>query len=381
MKSCTLLLLAGIVYGADAPVTVVEEIVCKVNGDIIARTELEKDRKEAEARLRQDGLTGNRLKEAADKGAKDLLRERIDRLLLVQRGKELNINVDADVTKQLGDIQSRAKIPDPEKFHQFVKEQLGMSYEDYKSDLKNQLLTQRVVRQEVSGRIQFKKEELMEYYNTHKDEFQRKEQVFLSEIVISTTGKDAAGIAAAEKKAKDLVTKARQGEKFPEMAQLNSDDAGTAQQGGAMGGFEKGVLLPDIEKAVWTQPRGYVTDPIKFANGFAIFKVDEHHKEGLAEFEEVQNEVTDRIFNPRMEPALRIYLTKLRMDAFLEIKAGYQDSGAAPGKDTTWNDPAQLKPETVTKEELAAKGHRKKLLWTIPLPGTNSTSTGTSSSR
>jgi parvulin-like peptidyl-prolyl isomerase len=262
-----------------------------------------------------------------------------------------------------------------------VREQLGQSYEDYKNDLKNGILTQQVIRREVSGKLQFKREEMQQYYDTHKDEFQRKEQVLLREIMVSTDGKDAAGIAAAEKKAKDLVARARKGERFAELAQVNSDNPRTAQQGGDMGAFEKGQLLPEIEAAIWDRPRGYVTDPIKVASGFEIIRVDEHQKAGLAAFEEVESEVQDKVFSPRMEPAVRAYLTKLRLDAFLEIKPGYEDSGAAPGKDTTWSDPAQLKPETVTKEEVAEKGRRKRLLGMVPIPGTKSSSAGTSSSR
>jgi peptidyl-prolyl cis-trans isomerase SurA len=72
-----------------------------------------------------------------------------------------------------------------------------------------------------------------------------------------------------------------------------------------------------------------------------------------------------------MTPKVRELLTKLREDAFLEIRAGYMDSGAAPGKDTAWKDPAQLKPETTTKEEVAARHHRKRLLWTVPVPHTD----------
>jgi hypothetical protein len=70
----------------------------------------------------------------------------------------------------------------------------------------------------------------------------------------------------------------------------------------------------------------------------------------------------DKLYTPRLQPALRAYLTKLREDAFLEIKPGYVDSGAAPNKDTTWKDPATLKPDTTTKEEVAARKHKKKVL-------------------
>jgi peptidyl-prolyl cis-trans isomerase SurA len=72
-----------------------------------------------------------------------------------------------------------------------------------------------------------------------------------------------------------------------------------------------------------------------------------------------------------MQPALRIYLTKLREDAFLEIKPGFVDAGAAPNKDTSWKDPATLKPETTTKEEVAARKHKKKLLG-VPVPFSSS---------
>jgi len=370
--------MAGLASAAE--VSVVEEIVCKVNGDIIARTELEHDRRDAEALFRQQGMIGDRLRQAVEARAKDGLRDRIDHLLLIQKGKELDIKVDTDLARQLADIQRKAGIADPEKFQQFVHDQLGEPYEDYKADLRNGLLTQRVIRQEVSSKIQFKHEELMQYYNDHQSEFMRQERVFLREILVSTEGKDATGVALAEKKARDLVARARKGEKFPEMAQANSDNQVSSQQGGEIGEFEKGQLRPEIEKVVWDQPRGYVTDPIKLDNGFEIIKVDDHQKAGLAGFEEVENQVTDRVLSPRMEPAVRAYLTKLRVEAFLEIKPGYVDSGAAPGKDTAWIDPAELKPETVTKEQVAAVKHHKKLLG-LPIPGTTASGTGSSASR
>jgi peptidyl-prolyl cis-trans isomerase SurA len=369
---------AGALLAAD--VNVVEEIICKVNGDIITGNEVERSRKQLESELRQQGLNGIRLQDAMKEASKNILRERIDQLLLVQRGKELGLKVDTDVTKELAEIQRRTQIADPEKFQQLVREQTGMPFEDYKGDLTNQLLTQRVVRQEVTSKIQFKKEDLEKYYNDHKDDFMRQERVFLREILVSTEGKDAAAAAAAEKKAKDLVARARKGERFQEMAQ-SSSDAVSAPQGGDIGPWEKGKLRQDIEAAVWTQQRGYVTDPIKTDVGFQIYKVEDHQKAGLAQFEEVENQVQEMLFSPQMQPKMREYLTKLRTQAFLEIKPGFEDSGAAPGKDTTWQDPAQLKPETVTKEELLNKSRRKHLLGVVPIPGTTTKKTGTSSSR
>jgi peptidyl-prolyl cis-trans isomerase SurA len=372
--------LALALYGSD--VTLMEEIICKVNGDIITRGEMARDKKMLESELRQQGLSGARLNEAINDASKNILREKIDQLLLVQKAKELDIKVDSELNKQMLDIQRTSKIVDPEKFQEYVHQMTGAPFEDYKAEIKNQLLREKVVREEISRKILFKTDELQKYYDEHKDEFMRQERVFLREIFVSTDGKDAAGVAAAEKKAKDLVLRARRGERFAEMAQTNSDGPNAAQ-GGEMPAFQKEDLREDIYKAIWNQSRGYVTDPMPVTNpnGFAIFKVEEHQKAGLAEFEEVQYEVQDKLFRPKMQPALREYMTKLRAVAFLEIKPGYEDTGAAPGKDTAWSDPAQLKPETVSKQEVLARGHRKKLLGLVPIPGTNTTSTGVSSSK
>jgi hypothetical protein len=132
--------------------------------------------------------------------------------------------------------------------------------------------------------------------------------------------------------------------------------------------------MKQIEDIVFTQKKGYITDPIRMQNGFEILKIEERYEAGQAPFEEVENEIMEKLYTPRMEPKVRQYLTKLRADAFLEIRGGYADSGAAPGKDTAWKDPAQLKPETTTKEEVAARKRRRRLLWAVPIPGTSTSS-------
>ncbi len=129
---------------------------------------------------------------------------------------------------------------------------------------------------------------------------------------------------------------------------------------------------------VWNQPKGYITDPVKVADGFLILRVEDHQKAGQAELSEVENEITEKLLAPRLDAAVRDYLTKLRKDAFLEIKADYIDTGAAPGKDTAWVDPAQLRPETVKKEEVVSTTRHKRLLWTIPVPGTQTTAVSSS---
>lgn len=368
MKFVGCLVLATIASWAADP-TLIEEIVAKVNGDIITRGDLEKSRQDLLGALQQRGLKANDLQQGYNEASKDVLRDKIDQLLLVQKGKDLNINVDPEVSKYIGSLQSEAKIADPEKFQEYVHQQTGVPYEDWKAEMKSSMLTQRVIRQEVGGKMNIKREELQKYYDEHKTEYVREERIFLREILVSTEGKDAAGIATAEKKAKDLVARARKGERFPELARDNSD-AVTAKNLGELGAFEKGKLNPVIEELVWSRPKGYVTDPVRVDTGFEVFKVEEHQKQGQADLADVESEIMEKLYTPRMQPAVREFMTKLRETAFLEIKAGYVDTGAAPNKSTAWTDPATLKPETVTKAEVANKTKRKKLLWAVPIPGT-----------
>lgn len=356
-------------WAADA--LVVEEIVAKVNGDIITRTEVERSRRQIEADLRQQKLSGAQFDQAFKERNVNVLRDRVDELLLVQKGKELNINVDSEVTRQLAEIQKQVKIADPDKFQQFVREQIGMPYEDYKSEMRNGMLRERVIRQEVGGQINVPRSEITKYYEDHKAEFIREERVFLAEIFLSTQGKDAAAAAAVEKKAKDLAARARKGEKFDELARDNSESQ-SAQNGGDLGGWKRGELSKEVEALVFDQERNFVTDPIQRPDGFLILKVMQKHQRGQASFEEVEQDIQNRLFMPRFQPKIREYLTQLREQAFLEIKPGWNDAGAAAGKDTAWKDPAQLKPETVTKEEVASRPRRKRLLWMVPIPGTKS---------
>src|ERR1019366_5197900 len=194
----------SISLAAAADVRIVEEIVAKVNNDIITRGELAHTRQEIAAELRQQGLSGPKLQQALQEKAADALRDQIDQLLLVQKAKDLNVNVDSEITKRLAEMQVQSKIEDPDKFHDFIREQMGMPFEDFKQQVKNQLLTQRVIGEEVSSRVTIPEAEKRKYYDEHKQEFVRDEQVFLQQILLSTEGKSPEQVAAAEKKAKDI---------------------------------------------------------------------------------------------------------------------------------------------------------------------------------
>ncbi len=355
-------------------IRVVEEIAAKVNGDIVTRGELDEQRKDLEMFLRQERhLKGVELTEAEEEQSKNFLREKIDQLLMVQKAKDLNISVDSEVAKRLAEMQVMAKIADTDKFHDYVRDNSGIPFEEYKQKMTNELLQRRLVGQEIGARIAVPEPELRKYYDAHKDQYMRKAQVFLSQILISTEGKTPEQAAAAEAKAKDVAARGRKGEKFTDLVSAYSDDQETAKGGGVLPPREKGMSLQPIEEFAFKEKKGSVSDPIKIAAGFVILRIDERYEAGQASFDEVKELIQETVVQPQIESKVRAYLTRLREDAFLEIKEGYVDTGAAPGKDTHWHDIAQLKPQTTTKEAVAAAHRRHKHFLFVPIPGTTST--------
>ncbi len=367
-------MMAALPMAAAADIRVVEEIAAKVNGDIVTRGELDEQRRELEMFLRQERhLAGIELTTAEQEQSKNFLRDKIDQLLMVQKAKDLNLSVDGEVAKRLAEMQVMAKITDPEKFHDFVRDNAGIPFEEYKQRMTNDFLVHRLIGQEIGARIAIPEPELRKYYDAHQADFVRKAQVFLSQILISTEGKTPEQAAAAEAKAKDVSARARKGEKFTDLVAAYSDDKETANSGGQLPPREKGMSLPQIEEFLFKEKKGSVSDPIKIPTGFVILRIDERYEAGQASFDEVKEQIQETLSAPQIETKVRTYLTKLRQEAFLEVKDGYVDTGAAPGKDTHWHDIAQLKPQTTTKEEVAATHKRHKHVLFVPIPGTTAT--------
>ena len=352
-----------------ANIVIVEEIIAKVNGDIVIRSEYEKNLVDARAEVaRRQDLTDEQRAKFLEEAEKNALRDVIDHRLLIQKANEFGVSVEAQVLRQRDRMMKANNLKTIEEFETWVLEQTGMTSEDALDQIRSHFLTQAVVGQEVGSRIVIPRDEIEAYYEEHKQEFVRTEGVRLAEIVISTEEKTGEELAAAEKKAKDTRKRLLKGEPFAEIARRVSDNKQNSEQGGDIGIWRRGQLRKGIEDLVFDKPRGHITDLIEVPNGYLILKVFEKHREGLATLEEVRDEVRNRLSGPKFQPAFREYLDKLRTDAYIEIRPGYIDTAAVPGKDTSWTDPSKLAPVTTTREEVLAKKKRR-LLWVIPLPG------------
>jgi len=321
---CLLTLLAGIVLRAEQ---VFEEIIVRVNNDIITKSDYEKT-KDLIRRELQKNLKGAELEKAVAQQEKDLLKTMIEDQLMVQKAADLSLSADTEVIKYLDRIRRDQNIADMETLEKMMVQQ-GIDPIEFKQNIKNQSLKSQLLGREVYSRLQqqISTEEIEKYYEAHKQEFDRPEEVRIREILISTEKKEPSEIPALEKKAEEVLQKARGGEKFDELAIKNSDGS-TAKDGGDLGFFPRGQMVKEIEDAAFKLRRGQVSDIIKTKFGFVIIKVEEKHEAGIQKIEVVMNDIRDQLFGTKAQPAVAEYLVKLRKQSFIEVKPGYVDSGA-----------------------------------------------------
>ena len=347
-------LLLAIPLTAD---TVVEEIVARVNNDIVTRSEFQRSRDQLLNELKQKyGADGDaRFAE----NEKNVLRDLIDQDLLVQKGKDMGITGDTEVIKKLDEIRKQMHLESIEEVEKAAQEQ-GVSFEDFKQNLRNQIVTQEVIGREVGSKMQITQDEMKAYYDEHAKELERPEQVRMSEIMVSTQPKEGEKekkeptpeeLAAAEQKAHGLLDSIHKGTSFEEVAKKSSEGP-TAAQGGDLGYFKRGMLAKELEDLTFGMKPGDVSDVIRTRQGFVILKVTEHTAAGIPPMKELEPQIQDAIYMRKLQPALRAYLTKLREDAFIDIKSGYTDTAASPN---------ESKPiyTTAAKPEVKKKRHKR----------------------
>ena len=359
--------------GAD---TVVEEIIARVNNSIITSSDYARSKEQLKDEIKQQDPTNvNKLYTERER---DVLRDLVDQQLLLEKGKDLGITADTELIKKLDEMRKQMNLDSMEELEKAAQAQ-GISYEDFKQNLRNQIITQQVIAREVGSHLNITKEEEQKFYEDHKSEMEQPEQIHLSEILVSTqkaaanapdskaapgsdpnkpaeatppapTAPDTEQLAAAEAKANALLDQIHKGAAFDEVAKKNSDGP-SAAQGGDLGLFKRGTLSKELEDRTFAMKTGQVTDVIRTKQGFVILKVTEHQMAGIPTLKEMEPRIQDALYYQKLQPALRVYLKKLREEAFIDVRAGYVDSGASPN---------QTKPVETASKDSSAKNLKKK---------------------
>jgi len=339
----------------------VEEIITHVNNQIITRSEFERSKDQLRDEIKQQNVKDPDA--AYAEREKDVLRDLVDQQLLLDKGKDLGITGDTELIKRLDQMRKDMKLETLEDLEKEATKQ-GVSWEDFKQNMRNQIITQKVIGQEVSGHLSVTKEEEQKFYDDHKSEMEAPEAIRLSEILVApkiaepppvpapavapaatdsnapaaTTppaqpadeaahqAADAAALSAAEAKANDLLKQIRDGASFEDVAKKSSDGP-SAADGGALGIFKRGQLAKELEDKTFAMKAGEVTDVIRTKQGYVILKVVEHQMAGIPPLKDVLPKIQDALYYEKLQPALRAYLTKLREEAYIKYADGYVDSG------------------------------------------------------
>lgn len=304
---------------------VLEEIVVRVNYDIITKSDYEKSKQQLREELGRQYF-GPELERQYALREKNVLRDLIDQLLLVQKAKENGVSVDTELVKYLDRLREENHLSTLEELERMAAQQ-GANFEDFKNTIRNNFYTQAVIRREVGSHIQITQEEINKYYDANKKEFERPAEVRFREILLSTEGKNEGQIKDLEKKSADLVARARKGEDFAELAKKNSDGP-TAKEGGEQDFIERKLLIKEIADVLFAMSRNQVSDPIHTKFGFKIVKLEEKHDAGIQPVERVSDQISGALYMQKLAPALRDFLTRARQQSYLEVKPGYEDSGA-----------------------------------------------------
>lgn len=317
-------------FAQEGELQVVDEVIAQVNEDVITLSMLKRESRERIESLKQNGMTEQQATEEVTKHKMDLIATLVNERLLLQRGKELDLaaEVEAEVNRRMLEVAKDQGIASIEKLDQAMKES-GVDPVSTRQTLRTEIMKQFVIQQEVDRKLflGLTIDELKKYFEAHREKFLKPETITISEIFLSSAGKNDADVKS---RAMELATQLRAGADFAAVAAANSERESNgvriaAQTKGKVGRFETPSLREDIAKVIKSVKVGGVSDPLKSTDGYQIFRVDERTPGSTAAtFNE--NQVREAITIERSTPARDAYLQGLRNDAYISLAKDYQDA-------------------------------------------------------
>jgi peptidyl-prolyl cis-trans isomerase SurA len=314
-------LAVGLAIPNLAAARIVERIIARVNAEIVTQRKYDEEKQKLHEELARQ-YAGAELEAQFQEQSKNLMRDMIDQSLMVQKAKDLEINVETDVVKRLDEIRRDNKLASLEDLETAIEKE-GGNYEDFKDGIRRELLVRELISREVGSRLLISRDDVRKYYEAHKDAFKSTGMIRLSQILVST---DKQKPAEAEKKANQALAELKAGQRFSEVVKKYSDGPG-AEQGGDLGYMKADSISPEVAAIIAKLEVNGFSDPIQTKFGYIILKLTERYSAGIPPFEEVEQRVNEMLYNEKMQPNLRAYLTELRKESYIYRAPGFIDTG------------------------------------------------------
>jgi parvulin-like peptidyl-prolyl isomerase len=310
---------------------VIEQVLVKVNGDIITKTELEGRQVAAlRQRLNQNVdpemlKNDDQLKKALAEITPRVLVNAVDELLLLQHGKEMGLRLGDEQFRQVvNNIRKEQKLEKEEDFQRALAQE-NMTMDDLRRQLERQMLIEQVQRQEVGSKLTITEEEARQYYAAHPEEFTEPTSITLREILVevpSAQGGTSVNVAAddaAQKAIADVRARALRAEDFAKLAAEVSASSSKAN-GGLIGPFSREDMSPNLQAMIDKMKPGEITQPIRTPRGYQIFKLESVKPAALQGFDSVRDLIADKVASARTQSEMRKFLARLRTRAIIEWK-------------------------------------------------------------
>ena len=320
-----LLLVALLAAPLAASGEILEQVVVKVNGDIITKTEFEQRQVTALRSRNQQAanLSGDALRDAIARITPQLIVEAVDELLLLQRGKELGFKMsDQQYQTILEQIRKENRLESDEAFQAALKQE-GLSMADLRRSLERQMIVSNVQRQEVFQKIGTTPEEARNYHAQHVEKFTTPGTVTLREIFVAVPvddrGINVAADEEARKKVDGIRARVMDGEDFAKLA-ADLSEAPSRANGGLIGPLDRNELTPELQQMLGGLKPGDVSGVVRTARGYSLFRFESATDSRVLTPEEAYDQIANALWEQKRRVELEKYLARLRGQATIEWK-------------------------------------------------------------
>jgi peptidyl-prolyl cis-trans isomerase SurA len=345
-----MLVVLGAGVRAQQKSTIIQKIIVKVNGEILTQTDLEDRQIEAlkdrnpQLKGLEDFQSDAQLQAALAEVTPDVLVKAVDELLLVQRARELGIRFSDENFKSTIDNIKKQNNLDDEGLKKAMAQE-GITLEELRENFERAFMIQRVQSDEIGRNLNITEQESRQYYTKHPNEFLKPATVTVREVFVAVPtvtgadGKPAINAAANEEALAKLKTARERAAKGEDFAAIVAEisESGTKANGGLIGPVLMSDLNPALAERFSKLQPGEITEPIRTADGYQIFKLETRSAAEPLPFEEVRGQILNRIYQERIDVELVKYLGRLRETALIE-----------------WKDPAYKQLYDKRRTELAA---------------------------
>ncbi len=301
---------------ADA--IVVDRIVAIVNDDLITLYDLNKTLQPYEENIKALGYSAEKERETLYKLRTDLLNRLIETKLTEQVVKRNNIEVSkTEIENALERIKESRSLTD-EDLRAGLAQQ-GLTLEEYRNNVKNQLLRNKLVNREIKSKIVITEKEIETYYNAHREKYVRAKKYHIWNIFIRLPEfADESTRGLAREKMESVISRLNQGQTFESLATRESDSP-MEPNGADLGLFQLDELSPQLQKTVSKMKAGDYSSVLETSVGYQIVYIQEIVESDLRSLEKVKSEIHEILYNEAADNKFRAWLDDIRKRAHIKI--------------------------------------------------------------